>query len=253
MTTATSTIASRLERRVGLPRRPRSARLSLFRALAAAVMLGVLTLSGECRAGGLVISAPDITAAPGSSGEFLVLLTNTNPSGGVSYDVAGDSFELRLSGGSGVTFTDVAIPSTGSTPYIYSASTDVQQGFPLYTESSNPFPTTDFTAGDTFDLTSSPGYTLVNPGDVYALGLVSYSIDSTATPGTVVSIGFVDAGMSLSDQNGDSIGSSTTAGSITVTASTPEPSSWIMAATAIGIFLIIRLRRRLAINLGPAA
>lgn len=254
MTTAITTTAFRLDDSAGLSRRPgtRSTWLRVFGVMAAALTLGVLMLPNKCRAGGLVISAPHITAAPGSSGEFLVLLTDTDPAGSNPYNVAGDAFELKLSGGPGVTFTDVAIPSTGSTPYIYSVSTADQLGLPLYTKPTNPFPTTGFTAGDSgYPVQGGyPGYTTVNPGDVYALGLVSYSIASTASPGTRVSIEFVDTGTSLSDNNSNGITFGTNSGLIVITAATPEPSSWILLMTAVGIVVLSQRRRRRTI--GPA-
>lgn len=261
MITAIATTVLRLDDSAGLPRRPRtrSTRLRVFGILSAALMLGVLTLARESRAGGLVISAPDITGAPGSSGEFQVLLTNTNPSGGASYNVAGDSFELYLDNANGrVLFTNVAIPGAGSAPYIYSVSTADQLGIPLYTEPNNPFPTNVFTAGDSgyFVKGGYPGYTTVNPGDVYALGLVSYSIAPTASPGgPPIAIDFVGIGTStsLSDENGNPIAFSTTAGSVTITAVTPEPSSWVLATTAVGIFVLSRVRRRRPIRPGRAA
>ncbi len=51
-----------------------------------------------CSAGGLMIEAPDLTATPGSSGSFDLLLVNTNSRGGAGYDVSGDQFILSLSG-----------------------------------------------------------------------------------------------------------------------------------------------------------
>jgi hypothetical protein len=256
MTTAIARTALRLDDSAGLPRGPRSrsTRLRPFGVLAAALTLGVLTLPGECRAGGIVLSAPDLTAAPGSSGSFLVLLTDTDPSGSPAYRVMADSFELDLSGAPGVTFTGVAIPGAGATPYIYAVSTANQLGIPLYTSPTNPFPTTDFTAADSgYASGTYPGYTTVNPGDVFALGLVSYSIAPTAPPGAIASIGFVAAGTSLSDDTGAAISFTTTGGSITLVASTPEPSSWMLSMTAIGIVLLSLVWRRRAVSPNRAA
>ncbi len=81
-------------------------RLALAAALVLAAALG---LEVPCRAAGLVIEAPYVTAPVGSSGSFDLLLVNTNPAGGASYNVAADSFELSLSGPVAVTFTDVSI------------------------------------------------------------------------------------------------------------------------------------------------
>ena len=60
------------------------------------MLTAILGHSVPCRAD-LVIEAPNLTnLAPGSSGSFDVLLVNTNPAGGLSYDVAADSLGLSL-------------------------------------------------------------------------------------------------------------------------------------------------------------
>ena len=99
----------------------------------------------SCRADGLVIEAPNLTVAPGSSGSFDVLLMNTNAAGGASYGVSLDSLELALSGSAGVAFTDVTINTI--VPYIYTVSATTLPG-------SDPlnfgitFPNTGFTVAD---------------------------------------------------------------------------------------------------------
>ncbi|HKM55049.1 MAG TPA: PEP-CTERM sorting domain-containing protein [Isosphaeraceae bacterium] len=215
---------------------------------ARSVALGIvaaLGIAAPCRAGGLVISAPDITATAGSSGSFLVLITDTDPTGSAPYNVAGDSFELILTGSAGINFTNVTTATDVApynTPYIYAHSIANDYSLPLYTSPTNPFPTTDFTAADSFDLSYSAGYTTLNPGDVYALGLVSYTVSATATAGSVDTIGF-GASTSLSDNNLNAIPFTTTNGSIAV-ASVPEPSTWAMGMIAIaGGSLIFGSRR----------
>jgi hypothetical protein len=84
----------------------------------------------SCRAAGLVIQAPDLTVAPGSSGSFDVLLVNTNAAGGASFGVSLDSLELALSGPAAVAFTNVTIDTV--VPYIYPISATTLPG-------SNPF------------------------------------------------------------------------------------------------------------------
>src|SRR5262245_8607334 len=100
---------------------------SWLASMAALVLTVSLGSTCVCRADGLVLSAPNLTAASGSSGSFDVLLTNTNPAGGASYEVAVDAFQLGLSGPAGVTFTDVSI-NTLSAPYIYVTSGTTQGG-----------------------------------------------------------------------------------------------------------------------------
>jgi hypothetical protein len=221
--------------------------------LALALTLGILAALGHadpCRAAGLVISAPAITASPGSSGSFLVLITDTDPTGSTPYNVAGDSFELTLTGPASITFTGATTATDVSpynTPYIYANSLDNDYGIPLYTAPTNPFPTTDFMAADTYDLSDSPGYTTLNPGDVYALGLVSYTISPSATPGSIDTIGFVAATTGLTDNSLSSpnaIPSTTMSGSITIASSVPEPSTWVMAMIAIAVGQVVFGARR---------
>ena len=154
--------------------------------LALAMTLGIIASLGRpdsSHAAGLVISAPEITTSAGSTGAFLVLLTDTDPTGSTPYNVAGDQFELTLTGPAGFSFTDVSTDTGGSpynTPYIYSVSTADQLGLSLSIAPTNPFtvPTTDFLAADSgyYQPGGYPGYTSLNPGDVYALALVSYSV-----------------------------------------------------------------------------
>ncbi len=259
MITAIATTVLHLDDSAGLPRRPRtrSTWLRVFGVMAAALMLSVVTLPRECRAD-LVISAPDITGAPGSSGEFLVLLTDTDPTGSTPYNVAGDTFAMVIGDNSvPIFFTNIAIPSTGSTPYIYSVSTADKLGIPLYTETTNPFPGTNFTAADSgYSVTGGyPGYTTVSPGDVYALGLLSYSINANLSPeGHPIPIHFRSTGTSLSNSSGGAIRFSTTDGSITITAAAvPEPSSKILVMTTVGILALAQLCRRWVFRAGQAA
>jgi hypothetical protein len=221
--------------------------------LAVALTLGIfaaLGLANSCRAAGLVISAPAITASAGSSGSFLVLITDTDPAGSTPYNVAGDSFELTLTGPASIMFTGATTATDVSpfnTPYIYAHSIDNDYSIPLYTAPTIPFPTTDFMAADSYDFGYSPGYTMLNPGDVYALGLVSYTISPTATPGSVDTIGFVAATTGLTDNNlpPNPIPSTTMNGSIMIASSVPEPSTWAMAMIAIGLGpLVFGSRRR---------
>jgi hypothetical protein len=198
-----------------------SPRLALTVALVLAATLG---WAGVCRADGLIISAPDLTATPGSSGSFDVLLTNTNSAGGASYDVAVDSFQLALSGPLAASFTDVSI-NTVAASYIYVTSGTTQGGGPL---SSDSFPNMMFTASDSEF--AAPGFRTLNPGDVFGLAHVSFTVDSTTSNG-LDTITFLNA--SLTDVAGADISVTGVSGSIRVgTATIPEPSALIPGATA---------------------
>ena len=55
----------------------------VFRVIAVA-LAAIVGGAVPCSAGGLVIEAPNLTATPGSSGSFDLLLVNTNLTGGTS-------------------------------------------------------------------------------------------------------------------------------------------------------------------------
>jgi hypothetical protein len=121
-------------------------------------VMASLSLAAPCRAAGLIIQAPNLSVLPGSSGAFDMLLINTNPAGGASYDVSADSLDLSLSGSAGVTFEDVTIKTIP--PYIYKVSATTLPG-------SNPlnfgisFPNTGFMVADSDG--ASPFFQTVNP------------------------------------------------------------------------------------------
>src|SRR5262249_16392137 len=195
--------------------------------------------SVPCRAD-LVIKAPPVTASAGSSGSFDVLLENTNPAGGASYDVAADSFGLSLSGPLSVTFTDVTI-NTGVT-YIYVASGTTQGDGAV---SLDTFPNTQFTASDSEF--ASPFFRTVGPGDVFGLGHVSFTVDASTPNGTDALVIASDATTSLSDINGNPIPFLIQNGSLSVGV-VPEPAALFEAATAmlIGFGAFWSRRRRQA-------
>ena len=189
----------------------------------------VLGCAFPCHAG-LVIQAPNLSVTPGSSGTFDVLLLNTNSSGGDSFNVAGDTIQLFLTGPLDVAFTDVTIGTTAA-PYIY--VTSGTGGGPLSFELSN----TQFLASDSEF--ASPGFRTFNPGDMFGLLHVSYSVGASTPPGTET-IGIDNTGItsltgSLIPPNALSF--TVENGSLTVASAVPEPSSMIMAATAVLIGL----------------
>ena len=198
-------------------------RLALAAALVLAAALG---RDVPCLAG-LLIEAPSLLATPGSSSSFDLLLVNTNPAGGASYNVAADSFELSLLGPVAVTFTDVSINTI--VPYIYVVSgTTVPGGLPL---SLDTFPNTQFTASDA---EFGPlGFQTVNPGDTFGLAHVSFTVSPTATLGADTIAIASGTATSLSDENGNAIPFAISNGSITV----PEPCALAQAATAAMIGL----------------
>ena len=201
-----------------------------------------LTL-GQAHGGSLVMSVDNVTGPSAGQGTFEVLLTNTNPAGGTSYDVAGFSFELSVPAGSGVQFTGEALrlsaPLTSSRG-LESASID-----PTFTLSLDSFPNTQFSGSDTEFTYPSIA---VGPGAVFGLGLISYSVSPQAPAGNVP-ISFVLPGSSVSDPSGRAIAdfqTDSSNGIIHVGVSTiPEPSSFLLATIGIAaIFLACLCKRR---------
>ena len=152
----------------------------LFRVIAVA-LAAIVGGAVPCSAGGLVIEAPNLTATPGSSGSFDLLLVNTNPTGGTSYDVSSDQFVLSVSGPLGITFTGVSIATDPvAAPYIFVSSGTTQPGGPPL--STDTFPNTTFTGADAEF--ASPYYRTVNPGQTFGLAHVSYAVSSSTPKGT---------------------------------------------------------------------
>jgi hypothetical protein len=205
--------------------------------LACRLILGlVLTASlcsvAPCRAAGLIIQALNSTALPGSSGTFNVVLENTNPTGGTSYDVSNDSLDLKLSGPTGIQFTSVTIDTNPPYPYIYVSPASIPAGG----LSLDKFPNTQFTASDSE--TASPFFRTVHPGDVFGLAHVSYSIGPTVAIGSTatISIESINVGTSLSDINGALIPFTAVNGTVSVGV-VPEPSTLILGTIDVLIGL----------------
>jgi hypothetical protein len=218
----------------GQPASARGVGQGTWLALSVALLLTVtLGHTDPCRAGGLVLEAPNLTVAAGSSGSFDLLLVNTNLAGGGSFDIAADSFGLSVGGPLSITFTDVSINTIA--PYIYVTSGTTQGGGPL---SLDTFPNTQFTASDAEF--AAAGFRTVNPGDTFGLAHVSYVVSSAAPIGTDT-ISFSSLTTSLSDENLNPIPFTISNGSIGI----PEPSAMTEAATAVLIVIgSLRLRRR---------
>lgn len=207
--------------RISCPGRAASIAI-LRRHLRAAVALPItlavaLGTGAPCRAG-LVIEAPTITAAPGSSGSFDVLITST----GGTFSVAADDVELSLTGLSGVSFTGVSIAT--ATPYIYGANSATTEGS---TFSYSTFPGTTF---ETFDFLVPSGAQTIAPGATFGLVDVQYSVAANATPGASGALTF-GPDTSLSDASGANVAFTTSGGSFAISNSTvPEPSTLILMA-----------------------
>ncbi len=201
-----------------------------LRAALIAVAVG-FGIEAPCRAD-LIIEAPNISVAPGSSGSFDVLIKST----GGSFDVALDIVELSLNGLSGVSFTGVSIAT--ATPYIYGANSATTQGS-VFTSST--FPGTQF---ETLDYLYTTGAQTINSGDVFGLVNVQYSVDANATLGASGTLAF-GPDTSLFDASSNPVSAGTPDGSITIAnSSIPEPSTVILLAIGCASVVLPSARRR---------
>jgi hypothetical protein len=210
----------------------------------ALVLAANLCNVAPCRATGLVIEAPTVIAAPGTSGSFDILLVDTDPAGTAGYNVAGDSLQLVLSG-SAVQFTNATI-NTVSAPYIFTQSVDGNYGFPLFT---NTLPATVLMTSDAGDIVAGyPGYTTVNPGETFGLANVSFTVSPTFTSRESITFVLTNGATSLSDPNGVAIPFTVLNGLISPTTVIPEPSSLTQgtfaALSGLGLAVASRVRNR---------
>lgn len=181
----------------------------------------------------MILSLESVTGAPGSSGDFDVLLTNTGSS---AQNIAGFAFELSTTD-SNITFTDVTTSTTA--PYIFPG--DSLFGPDIITSAPGLIV-------DASDFSASGNGTDVGAGQTYGLGNVSFSIDPGAVSGDIATIDFDAYPLtSLSDSFGSNVDFTTASGTITVQTSSavPEPSTALplCAAMLAGAWLIRRGRR----------
>jgi PEP-CTERM motif len=203
-----------------------------LRAMLAPVIVAAVTLGSgaPCRAD-LVISAPNLTVDPGSSGSFDVLITSN---GGTFY-VAADDIELTLSGLSTVSFTNISINT--ATPYIYGSSSATLFGSPFIVNLSP-----NDVEGVDYLFTS--GAQTINAGDTFGLMNVQYTVASNAVAGTSGTLG-IGPDTLLSDATGLTVAVTPQAGSITIgVASVPEPSTVILLLIGCGAVLVGSARSR---------
>jgi hypothetical protein len=198
--------------------------------LALVIALGI---DASCEAG-LVVEAPNITVAPGSSGSFDLLITST----GGTFEVASDTVELSLTGLSNVSFTNVSINT--AVPYIYGANSATTAGS---TFTFSTFPGTSF---ETFDFLLTLGAQTINPGDVFGLVDVQYSVAANATPGASGSLAF-GPDTALADAAGNNVVFTAQNGSITISSTAvPEPSTLSLLAVGCATVLVGSAMRRCA-------
>ncbi|MFM8174127.1 MAG: hypothetical protein ACKN81_11345 [Pirellulaceae bacterium] len=143
------------------------------------------------------------------------------------------SFQLEVDPIVGLLFTGVE--RTPAATYIFGAYNPPSPPADLF--SLDPFPNTMFVASDPVTLPPPPAPTVLNPGDTYTLGRVTYSVDLQSDEFIWVRFGV--AGTSLSSDLGDPISFTSTDSQLYVV---PEPST--LAITVVGMLVLRRGRAR---------
>lgn len=192
------------------------------------VILVLVAISGSAiptaSAAGLLISIDQLQQTAGS-GSFQVILTNTEDPAGITYRVAGFTFELLSTHGSGLKFQGAEYPTSDLPGYLFEGTgqTVLDSAIPL---SYDEFPTAHFSGADTeFVETSIP----IGPGVSFSLGLITFETPSPVSLGSLQEL-IVRAGTVLSDENFEPIPYSLPNTSV------PEPSSWVtLALGSIGV------------------
>lgn len=187
--------------------------------------LGACLVGGRPASAAVVLSIEPSTAAPGASGSFDVLLTNT---GATAVNIAGFNFTLSTPN-TNVTFTDV---TTATTPAAYI--------FPDSLFGPDITTTASAQTVEAGDLDASGNGTSVLAGQTYSLGDVFYDVATTAAVGSIASVSFEPyPDTSLSDMNSNNVGFTDTPGTIAIEPSiapSPEPSfAWPTAILAAAI------------------
>lgn len=212
-------------------------RVGFVRTVAWAMMLllPAMTAHAGPASGSLIFEAPTLSATPGSSGSFDIVITNPSSS---SFHLAGESVELGISG-TGVEFTNT--DANTLTPYVFPSSFDLDNGFTL-DASGVAYPKTDFITSDVSDAPSS--FVLVTPGETLGIVHVSYTVDPGATlGGRTLTIENLGPATSTSDENGISVPFTGANGSLTVVA-VPEPACLGLMLALAPLFA---RRRRVAV------
>ena len=188
----------------------------------------VATLCAGAARADFIISAPDISAAPGSSGSFEILLSATGSS---AANIGAFSFDISTAG-SNLAFTG-ATPTGGAARYIFAGDSFVAiNGFPFATRTGQ-----ELTASD---LSNNGVPVFVAAPNVFSLGTVLYSISPSAASG-LLPITFSISGTSLSSPSGQGVPFTTANGQITIT---PEPTEITLLVAALGVLALRRVWHR---------
>jgi hypothetical protein len=171
----------------------------------------------------LVMTVENAAVAPGGLGSLDILLAN-DATATESANIGGFAIDLTVAAGSGISFT-MADDAT-STTYIFAGNS---LGF---------LPTVTPTKVQANDFAAMDGTLLAPGGAPVALAHITFSADLGISPG-MIPVGLIDyqAGTSLAKADGTKLEFTIKSGQITVTG-LPEPSSMVMAATALLLGLV---------------
>jgi hypothetical protein len=204
-----------------------------FAALTAAAAALIFIGASPAAHGALIVLAPAVIGAPGTSGTFDIVLQNT---GAASISIGGFSFGVSTTN-PGVTFSSATI-STTAAAYIFGADS-------LFGPDITIASGTSLSASD--NPASVASYNVAG-GATVGLGHLSYAISGAATPGTLT-LSLSPSATALADQNGNPIKiDALTDGSVSVTG-TPEPGGFALVlsggtcAAAAGLRTARRRRR----------
>jgi hypothetical protein len=202
---------------------------ALISKTALSVLTGAVLLLSVPAKGSSIFSIESVTGAPGSTGTFDVLLTNTGPS---SQNIAAFNFELTTSD-TNITFTGVSTSTTTAT-YIFPSS--------FFGPNITTFATGQSVEAGDVDATFAG--TNVASGATYGLGNVSYSIAPEAVNGGIADIVLAAfPSSSLADSGGNNVPFTAESGTITAESSgVPESSTTVPVTVALfgGVWLIRR-------------
>lgn len=164
-----------------------------------------------------IIVGSATVGSPSTGNTFEVSITNVGST--ASVPIAGFSFGLSVPGASGITFTDATI-STVLNSYLFAGQTSTP---PFSLDS---FPNQSFIASDFY---AQNGGIVINPGQTFGLGLITFDVASNAANQTTVTLAAFPA-TSLNDDNSpipNDVEFTGFNGTISLSA-VPEPATWAM-------------------------
>jgi hypothetical protein len=211
-----------------------------MRRLAYLVLLVVQVLLSSSARAELLITVESKMIQSGQEGDVNVWISSNS---GESLNNFGVEFRITTGGATRLEFVDPQPDSQLTNPsYVFhDNSGDLNTPLPVGLVSTTTTPNDTFIGGDfTFDgsdvqVTSSPL--------LLATLRVTSSTALPPAPGNTFTISLIDSLNTFFVSSTDSLQYSSTAGTVTVVASVPEPSSFIIAAAACGGMLLSRAAR----------